>query len=338
MGEEKGSGRIGFMGWLAGVCWYGLAVWVALEYTARALAPAWRAAGPGFAGAAIKFQGMLGLLVLLIVFVLVHLGSRRLSREAPTADSKATVQPPPKQFPTPPTLEVGVGVLSFAALSVAGVVAVLRVAPAMEVRQALLMTCAAGIGSSIATILGFLEHASEKKDFDPAYVAWYVGRPLMGLLLGLLFFFVVKGGLLLVLPNLAKLKDVELNPYGLAAIGGMVGLFSKHAIEKLQELFDVLFQTKSQAHDDAANQLRQAVLAKLPDDLKKQVEPLLPKPAPTPAQAQEDAANQLRQAVLAKLPDDLKKLVEPFLQKPAPAPAAATDTTPAAGDKDQGIR
>jgi hypothetical protein len=135
----------------------------------------------------------------------------------------------------------------------------------------------------------------------------------MGLLLGLLFFFVVKGGLLMVLPNLAQVNDVGLNPYGLAAIGGMVGLFSKHAIEKLQELFDVLFQTKNQAQEDATKELREAVLAKLPEDLKKQVEPFLPKPAPTPAQAQEDAAKQLRQALLAKLPDHLKKQVEPFL-------------------------
>lgn len=277
MNEEKGSGRIGVMPWLAGVCWYGLAVWVALEYAARVLAPAWMAAGPGFAGAAIKFQAALGLLVLLIVFVLVHLGSRRLSREVPPVDPKTMVPPPPMQFPTPPTLEVGTGLLVFAALSVGGAVAVLRVAPALEVRQALLMTCAAGIGSSIAAILGFLQHASEQKDFDSSYVAWYVGRPLMGLLLGFLFFFVVKGGLLMVLPNLAQVNDVGLNPYGLAAIGGMVGLFSKHAIEKLQELFDVLFQTKNQAKEDATKELRDAVLAKLPDDLKKQVEPLFPK-------------------------------------------------------------
>ncbi|TFG79796.1 MAG: hypothetical protein E4H23_04685 [Chrysiogenales bacterium] len=267
---------------------------MALEYAAKVLAPVWRAAGPGFAGAAIKLQAMLGLLVLLIVFVLVHLGSRCLSRKATAPDTKTPEAPPPKQFPTPPTLEVGIGVLAFAALSVAGVIAVLRVDPTMEVRQALLMTFAAGIGSSIYTILGFLEHASEKKDFDSSYVAWYVGRPLMGLMLGLLFFFVVKGGLLMILPNLAQMNNVGLNSYGLAAIGAMVGLFSKQAIAKLRELFDVLFQTKNQVQKDVGNQLRDAVLAKLPNEFKKQVEPLFPKPPSTPSYTKEDVVKQGR--------------------------------------------
>ena len=47
----------------------------------------------------------------------------------------------------------------------------------------------------ITTILGYLEHASYRKNFSRAFVPWYIGRPIMGMLLGLVFYFVIKGGL-----------------------------------------------------------------------------------------------------------------------------------------------
>ena len=33
----------------------------------------------------------------------------------------------------------------------------------------------------------------------------------------------------------------QLNPFGLAAFAGFVGLFTRHAVEKLRKVFDALF-------------------------------------------------------------------------------------------------
>lgn len=281
---EQPKKRAGATCWLVGVSWYLLALWAVLVVLARVVVPSWDKAGGGLVGLVVKTQGVLGLILLAIAFVLVHLGWRaawRWSGGAGGAGGEVGKQGTLKAtegraFPTPPTLQIGVGVASFAALSLAAVVAMIRFGVGSDVRQAVLMTCAAGVGSSVATILGFLEHASEKGDFKAAYTPWYVGRPAMGLLLGLLFFLLLRGGMLGVLPNLDASK---LNPYGLAAIGGLVGLFTKHAVEKLQEVFDVLFQTKSQAETAATTKVIQELKAKLPDQLKAQLEPYLPKPA-----------------------------------------------------------
>ncbi len=53
----------------------------------------------------------------------------------------------------------------------------------------------------------------------------------------------------------------------MAAVGSLVGLFSKNAVEKLRELFNTLFQT-----EDA---LSTELLSRLPPDLKKAVGPYL---------------------------------------------------------------
>ena len=256
--DEGGERRLASARRLVAIFWYLLGLWAALALVARVVGPAWQSAGSGLVGWATIGQGMVVLLLLAVGFVLVDQGWRAAWRWAGTAEKassqaaagkEATPATAGRAFPTPPTLQIGVGVLSFSALSLSAVVALLYFGVGSDVRQAVLMTCAAGVGSSIATILGFLEHASEKADFNPAYAPWYVGRPVMGLLLGLLFFLVLRGGMLGVLPNL---KAAELNPYGLAAVGGLVGLFTKHAVEKLQEVFDVLFQTKSDLQKGAA--------------------------------------------------------------------------------------
>ncbi len=90
---------------------------------------------------------------------------------------------------------------------------------------------------------------------------------MMGMLLGLLFYFLLRGGLLALAPSTSAAKPEDWNPAALAGIGGLVGLFSKNAIEKLRELFDTLFSSRKAAE--------QSVLERLPADLRKQIAPFL---------------------------------------------------------------
>lgn len=146
--------------------------------------------------------------------------------------------------------------------------------PAKPIRDLIVTLFAAGVGSTIATMMGYLEHACVKKDFDPAFAPWYVGRPIMGLLLGALFYFVLKGGLLATVSGADDNGPMALNEYALAGLGGLVGLFSKNALEKLREVFDVFFATRLQAAREATTDL----LNRLPPELRRQVQPFAAAP------------------------------------------------------------
>jgi hypothetical protein len=83
----------------------------------------------------------------------------------------------------------------------------------------------------------------------------------MGMLVGVIFYFVLKGGLLAVLPAdagggaAARIATTDLNQFTLAGLGTMVGLFSKNALEKLRELFNTVFVTQSDFVEDLKRRL-----------------------------------------------------------------------------------
>lgn len=62
-------------------------------------------------------------------------------------------------------------------------------------------------------------------------------RPLLGALLGALIYFVIRAGFL-------GTSTDSVSPYGVVAFGGMAGLFSRQATDKLQEVFETMFRTQ----------------------------------------------------------------------------------------------
>ncbi len=119
-----------------------------------------------------------------------------------------------------------------------------------QMQHPIIMMLAACVGSSIATFLGYLKHACEKEDFELRYLPWYLLRPIMGMLLGLIFYFLIKGSLLTLLVNDKTISKENIDIWGLAGVGALVGLFSKQAIEKLNEIFSVMFQTQDDTSPD----------------------------------------------------------------------------------------
>jgi hypothetical protein len=72
-------------------------------------------------------------------------------------------------------------------------------------------------------------------------------RTPIGIALALLFYLVLRGGLIVPsLPSATPTTDTThlLNPYGIGAISEMAGMFSKQATDKLREIFDTLFRTQ----------------------------------------------------------------------------------------------
>ena len=97
----------------------------------------------------------------------------------------------------------------------------------------------------IAGMLGaFVHGATSLADFTGNYnfkktwTLFYVLRPVIGMSLALVFYFMIRGGFL---TTNAGAQDI--NPYGIAALAGMVGMFSKQATDKLSEVFSTLFKS-----------------------------------------------------------------------------------------------
>lgn len=104
----------------------------------------------------------------------------------------------------------------------------------------------------IAGILGSFVHGATSladyignDNFNRSWTWFYLLRPAIGMSLALVFYFVVRGGFL---TTSGGAKDI--NPYGIAALAGLVGMFSKQATDKLSEVFTTLFRAASGEGDD----------------------------------------------------------------------------------------
>jgi hypothetical protein len=66
---------------------------------------------------------------------------------------------------------------------------------------------------------------------------WYVLLPIQAAALATIVYFALQGGLI------GAGQTTALNPYGLAAIAGLVGLFARHAMQTLSKVFTALFDS-----------------------------------------------------------------------------------------------
>jgi len=253
--------------------WYLLGIFVGLAYVQGPLAEAFRDLSPlTWASAVSLIKAIVGLALIGGIFYFVHQVTRAyadsLKAAAPEgvpAKKRAAEQ---LAFPAPATVNIAAWLLFMSVVFLVGLFMALDSDTFLgsgEFRYLTITIFAAGIGSMITTILGYLKHASVDQDFDPAFSPWYIARPIMGVLLGVVFYFVLKGGLLATIPDAA---NVEINEFGLAGLGGLVGLFSKNAIEKLREIFNVLFRTEDAMTDEIISRLPEDLAGRVRDHLK----------------------------------------------------------------------
>ena len=111
-------------------------------------------------------------------------------------------------------------------------------------RLFLTVMAAGALGSLIHSITSFADYAGNRS-LSRSWIWWLVLRTPIGIALALLFYLVLRGGLIVPsLPNGSAATDTTrlLNPYGIAAISALAGMFSKQATDKLREIFDTLFR------------------------------------------------------------------------------------------------
>jgi hypothetical protein len=101
----------------------------------------------------------------------------------------------------------------------------------------LLIFAAAAVGSFVHAATSFVTYAGNRT-LRRSWIVWYFFRTFIGVALATVVYLVVRAGFF------ASASDPEeVSPFGVAAIAGLAGLFSKQATDKLQEVFDVIFRT-----------------------------------------------------------------------------------------------
>lgn len=114
---------------------------------------------------------------------------------------------------------------------------------AFHLRMLLLVLLAGGLGSYIHVATSFSYHIA-RRDFEPHWYWWYWMRIPIGATLALVTIMIIKGELF-VPPTV----NTDPTPFTTIGIAALIGLFSRHAVEKLRDVFDVVFNPREKKDD-----------------------------------------------------------------------------------------
>jgi hypothetical protein len=116
--------------------------------------------------------------------------------------------------------------------------------PTPESALFLIVVLAGALGAFLHVATSFSDYVGNRRLMH-SWTWFYVLRPLVGAALAVLFYFAILGGLF------TSQGTSALNPYGIAALSALVGLFSKQATNKLEQIFDTAFAVGKGRGDDA---------------------------------------------------------------------------------------
>lgn len=151
-----------------------------------------------------------------------------------------------------PTTDIGTGtgttaVRLFPDLLPTNWTGILTLYPNVEHRLMIVMLLAGSLGSFTHVATSYTDYVGNQA-FEFRWTWWYLLRMVVGGSLALIFYFLLRGGL--ISPAADGATNAGLNPYGLVAVGALAGMFSKQATDKLREVFDTLFKTTGDERKD----------------------------------------------------------------------------------------
>jgi hypothetical protein len=101
----------------------------------------------------------------------------------------------------------------------------------------LIVALAGGLGATLHGLRSLARYVGERYLFR-SWLLYYAVLPIVGAIMGTIVYLVLRAGLLAGAAN-----TNQTDPYGVAAIAGLVGLFSAQAAEKLKAVFETLFSS-----------------------------------------------------------------------------------------------
>ncbi|MER5258833.1 hypothetical protein [Streptomyces sp. NPDC002855] len=115
-----------------------------------------------------------------------------------------------------------------------------------ETRLFIVVAAAGGLGAVIHTLRSLYWYVGNR-GLRRSWVLMYVVEPFAGAILALVVYFVLRGGLT---TTMASSSDI--NPYGVTALGALVGMFSRETAGKLRAVFATLLAPAEQGADTMA--------------------------------------------------------------------------------------
>ena len=111
--------------------------------------------------------------------------------------------------------------------------------PPREGRRLLFVALfAGGVGAFLSSFLSLATYIGNR-ELTRSWAIWYLARPPAGMLLALLVYFVLRGGLLTPAASINVLS-----PYGVAAFSGLIGMFVRQATDKLRDIAEAMFTSR----------------------------------------------------------------------------------------------
>jgi hypothetical protein len=115
---------------------------------------------------------------------------------------------------------------------------------------------AGAVGSLTHTLTSFGDYVGNR-ELSTNWIWFLILRIPVGIALALLFYFIIRGGLLI--PTVQVQKSIpaneatlQVNPYSIAAFSALAGMFSKQATDKLAAVFDAVFAMKKPVEREGA--------------------------------------------------------------------------------------
>ena len=110
----------------------------------------------------------------------------------------------------------------------------------------LLVAAMGALGALIHVTSSFADYVGNRQ-LVLSWVWWLLLRVPIGVALALVFYMLIRGGL--IIPNGST--EPQINPYGIAGLAALIGMFAKQATDKLADIFDNLFRSdKDKARSD----------------------------------------------------------------------------------------
>lgn len=110
----------------------------------------------------------------------------------------------------------------------------------LEIRLLFIVAVSGALGSSIQTAKSYAGHIAAGR-FNTNFMTWYFMRFPVGIGLALLVYLVIRGGFLTGSFSASADVATNVNPFGIAAISALTGMFAKEASAKLSEVFSNTF-------------------------------------------------------------------------------------------------
>jgi hypothetical protein len=115
----------------------------------------------------------------------------------------------------------------------------------LDINLLLVAALTGALGGLLHSLRSIAWYVGERK-LKWSWVLFYACLPFVAAILALLFYFLLRGGLIS-----AQGTSKDISPYGIAAVSGLVGLFSDQAAEMLRAVFSNIFAKATQGSDSA---------------------------------------------------------------------------------------